>query len=316
LRSALVPLTKQALEGVSPAAPAKGIRIDSREYKLMLNPAKFVGAPKPIIARFWDRLLKNVIAEELDLRNNGKPRHKKEFAPGSERQVVFLDTDACSLNANGYLLRERTRMKDGRRELTVKFRTPDIFLAAQSWIAAAGGDVEFEEDIAPLIRRTFTRSGKVAVGFAKPPAMRSLFSHSVTRRIESDLVIGSLRDVTALLPDLGGALRNVGVKKRMFDAPLRSGERIHERVFGRALVDLGDNVDAEFDITLWFVEGAAEPMIAELSFKYKTRKGVAAAGVARRGMLLFLALQESLGEWASPERETKTSLALPRSCRD
>ena len=72
---------------------------------------------------------------------------------------------------------------------------------------------------------------------------------------------------------------------------------------------------ADFDLTLWSAEQTSEPMIAELSFKYKTRKGAVAGAVARRAMVLFQSLQELLGDWASPERETKTSLALPESCR-
>jgi hypothetical protein len=86
-------------------------------------------------------------------------------------------------------------------------------------------------------------------------------------------------------------------------------------VFSGALVDLGNDTDADLDLTLWYAEGAAEPMIAELSFKYKTRKGAVAGAVARRAMVLFQALQESLDDWASPEGETKTSLALPKGCR-
>jgi hypothetical protein len=316
LRSAPVPLTTEALESLAPARMGRGIRLDSREYKLMLDPAKFGDAPAPTIEQLWTKVIMDIIATALDRRNNGKPRHKKRFALGPERHVVFHDTKDGFLNVNGYLLRERTSLKDGRRELTVKFRSPDIFQAAQSWIGAAGGKAEFEEDIAPLIRRTFTRSGEVRVAFARPPTMRSLFSKSVTVRIDGDLAIESLRNVTALFPGFGGALRKAGLDKETFRAPLESGERIHELVFNGALVDLGDNVEAEFDVTLWYAEEAAELMIAELSFKYSTKKGAVAGAVARRAMILFQAMQETLGDWASPERETKTSLALPASCRD
>jgi hypothetical protein len=173
---------------------AAGPKLDSREYKLMLNPEKFASAPQRIVARFWDRVLKDVIATSLDRRKNDKRRHKGDFAPDQERIVVFRDTKGGELNANGYLLRERSRRNGGRRELTLKFRTPDIFLAAQSWIGTvAGDDVEFEEDIAPLIKRTT---------FARPPTMRSMFSRSVTEKIKSDRAICSLLDVTALIPNL------------------------------------------------------------------------------------------------------------------
>jgi hypothetical protein len=316
LRSAPVPLTTEALRSVAPGRITRGIRLDSREYKLMLDPAKFDDAPEPTIERLWGKVITDIIAAALDRRNRGKPRHKKSLAPGPERHVVFHDTKDGFLNANGYLLRERTSLKDGRRELTLKFRTPDIFQAAQSWIGAAGGKAEFEEDIAPLIRRTFARSGEVRVAFAHPPTMRSLFSKSVTVRIDADFATQSLRHVTALFPGFGGALRKAGLDKETFRAPLQSGERIHELVFNGAFVDLGENLEAEFDVTLWYADEATEPMVAELSFKYPTNKGAVAGAVARRAMILFQAMQEMLGDWASPERETKTSLALPASCRD
>src|SRR5262245_38019395 len=92
LRSAVVPLAGEALEGlevVAPEARAEGVRLKSREYKLMLDPAKFAGEPEPIVDRFWDRVLKKVIADRLDRRNNGELRHKKRFALDPERHVVF-----------------------------------------------------------------------------------------------------------------------------------------------------------------------------------------------------------------------------------
>ena len=95
------------------------------------------------------------------------------------------------------------------------------------------------------------------------------------------------------------------------------GERFHERVFSGAFagVDLGNKIDAEFDLTLWHIAGAAQPVVAELSFKYEFDNGDLEGAVAWRALVLFRALQEMLGDWASPERETKTSLALPKSCQ-
>ena len=173
-QSPLVPLTEEGLARLSPLVLAAGPKLDSREYELMLDPAKFADEPQRSVDRLWDRVLKDVIATRLDRRKNGEPRHKKKFEPDHERLVVFRDTEGCLLNANGYLLRERSRLNGDQRELTLIFRTPDIFLAAQSWIGGtAGDDLEFEEDIAPLIRRTTTASGQEKVAFARPPTMRS-----------------------------------------------------------------------------------------------------------------------------------------------
>ena len=97
---------------------------------------------------------------------------------------MFRDTEKCLLDRNGFSLRERIRLKDGRRHLTLKFRTPDIFLAAQSSIGGDDDEIKFEEDIAPLIQRTISASGKENAAFVRPPSMRSLFSRSASRRIK------------------------------------------------------------------------------------------------------------------------------------
>jgi hypothetical protein len=60
--------------------------------------------------------------------------------------------------------------------------------------------------------------------------------------------------------------------------------------------------------------GRAKPEIAELSFKYALSEGAEAGAAARRALALFKALQSDLKEWASPDRETKTSAALPAAC--
>ena len=145
--------------------------------------------------------------------------------------------------------------------------------------------------------------------------MRSLFSRSATRRIKAEPSLTSLADVVALYPGLDAALERGGVVGTALQMPLMSGERFRELVFSGAFVDLG-KVEAEFDLTLWHVGEAAQPVIAELSFKYKVEDGEVADEDAWRALVLFRALQETLGEWASPESETKTSLALPKSCQN
>jgi hypothetical protein len=306
-------LTAAALACFIPPVAAEPPRLDSREYKLMLEPAKFSSAPQPAVDQLWNSI-KRAIADRLDRQNNGDVRHDGEFKPKPERFVVFRDTGSCVLDANGYSLRERLRAGNGKRELTLKFRSPDIFLAAQSWIANAGEDVKFEEDIAPLTIRTVTAAGERAT-FAQPPTMRSLFSQSATQEIDSGRAINSLPDLIALYRELGPALRRVGVGGGELQAPLLPGQQFRERVFSGAEVDLGENADAEFDISLWYGTSPTEPELAELSFKYKLRKGDVAASTARRAMTLFTTLQQHLGDWASPAHETKTKVALPGACR-
>ena len=151
--------------------------------------------------------------------------------------------------------------------------------------------------------------------FVRPPSMRSLFSRSASRRFKSEPALTSLADVVALYPGLDAALERGGVTGATLQLPLLPGERFRELVFSGALVDLG-SATAEFDLTLWHVGEAAEPVIAEFSYKYEVKDGEVADEVSWRALVLFRALQETLGDWASPESETKTSLALPKSCRN
>ena len=114
----------------------------------MLNPAKFAGPPQAIVKQLWGEVTA-VIEKHLGPTKDGEARHSASLALRQQRTVMFRDTEKCLLDRNGFSLRERIRLKDGRRDLTLKFRTPDIFLAAQSSIGADDNEIKFEEDIAP-----------------------------------------------------------------------------------------------------------------------------------------------------------------------
>jgi hypothetical protein len=76
---------------------AVGIKLDSREYKLMLAPGKFADDEAGrSVDHFWDEALKPIIAG-LDTRENGRPRFKKDFKLDKERHVLFRDTEKCLL---------------------------------------------------------------------------------------------------------------------------------------------------------------------------------------------------------------------------
>jgi hypothetical protein len=139
--------------------------------------------------------------------------------------------------------------------------------------------------------------------------MRSLFSRTLSQPLATGATLTSLDDLVELYPSLHDL--------EFADArgELKQAELIREWVFEGAEVDLGDNLEAEFALTLWFPAdaGSATPAIAEISFKYDTQDGDVAPEVAHRAMTLFLAMQAEL-EWASPERATKTSFGLPPGC--
>src|SRR5262249_16401184 len=176
-------------------AQAGGIKLDSREYKLMLAPGKFAGEDEvaKVVDRFWHEALKPIIDGRLDTRHDGTPRSKKAFKPDSEqRHVVFRDTEDCLLDHNGYSFRERVRLKNGdeksNREVTLKFRTPDLFLASETALKGRNEEssTKFEEDIAPVIVSTFDQSAHTSGVVVQPRSMRSLFSLSTKETVGPD----------------------------------------------------------------------------------------------------------------------------------
>jgi hypothetical protein len=310
------------LVGLTPVeAQAGGIKLDSREYKLMLAPSKFVGPDDAakVVDRFWRDALKPIIDGRLDTQHDGTPRSKKAFKPDSkERHVFFRDTKDCVLDSNGYSFRERVRLKNGAedsstREVTLKLRTPDLFLASETALNGSGDEssTKFEEDIAPVIASALDR---VVV---QPRSMRSLFSLSTKESVGAHRRFDVLEDVMSTYPDLQANLRKAGVSNDVAGSGLGAGKVIHELVFEGAKVDLGQDTDAEFALTLWYPENpgpSSEPFTAEISFKYETENGRVSEAVAWRALKLFQAMQEGLGDWLSLEHATKTSLALP-SCQ-
>jgi hypothetical protein len=305
-------------------AQAGGIKLDSREYKLMLAPGKFAREDEAakVVDRFWHEALKPVIDGRLDTRDDGTPRSKKAFKPDSkQRHVLFRDTEDCLLDHNGYSFRERVRLKDreensSNREVTLKFRTPDLFLASETALKGSKEEssTKFEEDIAPVIVLTFDQSAHTSQVVVQPRSMRSLFSLSTKETVGPNETFEVLGDVMKAYPDLRANLRKARAPNDVAGSRLVAGISIRELVFEGAKVELGQDTDAEFALTLWYsqnYEESSDPFTAEISFKYDTDDGRVNEAVAQRALKLFQAMQEGLGEWSSPEHATKTSLALP-----
>lgn len=304
----------------SGGAVAGEFTLDSREYKLMLEPARFdFKNPGKTVDAFWEQKLTAIITDALGKTKKGKARSKGSFDETRERQTVFRDTKECALNAVGYSVRERTKIKNNKldpdsREMTLKFRTADVLIAQEA--LPEKGKTKLEEDIVPLLVRKVDPSGKETGAFARPPSMRSIFSVSLTEDLEPGDVFATVADIAKHFKDLADRLERAGGKDIAFNAALFKGPTFHELVFKGATVDLGD-VEGEFDLSLWYREGhfkAEAPALAELSFKYDVKDDAAVGEAARRALRLFKALQLGLGGWTSPDRETKTSAALPASC--
>src|SRR6185503_19929852 len=131
----------------------------------MLKPENFTGTdPRGAIDRFVrDELVPLVRApwgaDAADrLQNKGLKLAKS-------RIVRFKDTANCLLSRNGFAWRERLKLDDsgarsGEAAGTLKFRSPDAFLAAGSR-KSGGDDCKFEEDLTPVAVRAGPGKGVV-----------------------------------------------------------------------------------------------------------------------------------------------------------
>jgi hypothetical protein len=191
---------------------ADGIELDSREYKLMLHPAEFTAADsQQAVRRFITEQLAPVVRDQWN-EDAAKELAKKGLDVDESRIVRFWDSGDCLLFRHGFAWRARTNIDEhGKRadevELTLKFRSPDVFLAAGIPLKAKNDakevDSKLEEDLGPVAVRTGTEVGVTA----KPRNARSQFSQSTTQTVSADKVPTNLAEIAGLYPSFEDELR-------------------------------------------------------------------------------------------------------------
>ena len=294
------------------AAAANGIEINSREYKLMLEPEHFSGgAPGQVAGRFARDQLGPAVrrsfgdeaADELS---------EKGLDLDERRSVRFWDTATCVLIDHGFALRERVDLDEDERpqsgpEITLKFRSPDLFLAAAMRLDARAGanevESKFEEDVGAFAIRTAAGAAIVAT----PRSSRSQFSRSTKQTVDRQAELRTLRDVDALYPKFDDDLRLM-VGEIDMSAALAPSPGYRELVYESSKLDVAKDVKASFALTIWYqgVGNHDRPALAEISFAYDTDDGAVSAEAARQGRELFLAMQDL--DWVDPGAPTKTAL--------
>src|SRR5262245_47081070 len=274
------------------------MRLDSREYKLLIRHEPFID-PEAAIAVVWEEIEEAV--EMLPL-----VRTKGRFDERELRTVTFLDTPSRTLRRHGLLL--RYRVGDGVVEHTLKCRSEDRYFAAETDVNAVDGlhtKAKFEEDIAPPFVCRLSHSCTVKAGDDghAPRAMPE-----------------SLGDAAALFPVLGTLhLDGRPCPPKTALAPV-NGITVTERtwkggkvVFEEAGFDQDDD-KATLEMTLWSRGESGRPAIAEMSFRVKDpdeRFGRALAAAARS----FYELLQRL-DCARLQGMTKTEYVYRDSSRD
>jgi hypothetical protein len=265
---------------------AKRQDVTSREYKVMLSASRLDGDEAAMMARvgrFWIEMA--TALAPLDIPTTGSFSGVK-----ARRLIRFFDTDEHSLHADSYIVREREDVDSHEREVTLKFRHADRYVAADRRMDAAADmtvKTKFEEDV-------------------KPPFV-SVFSFSTTLPLESGHVLEQVRDVANLFPGLPEALDDLPT-----DRPLvLVGDFVgHEVVLEGATLLLGKrDIEAECALVVWYDHGADDttPVVAEFSFKYGDDQEDYRGSVARDAYEILKVLEGGLDGWVDPDSRTKTA---------
>lgn len=287
-------------------AVGKGIQLNSREYKMMLQQEHFAGGtPAQGVTGLVDQLVPAVRGSFGD--DAADELGRKGFELKERRLVRFWDTRACTLGGDGFALRERVDLDQHGRpadehELTLKFRSPDLFLAAAMGLDDHAGKSKFEEDVGALAVRDASKQMVVAV----PASSRAQFSRSFKRAVAADGAPRTLDEVDRLYPGFAADLRLVAGPIDMA-AALEAGADFRELVYESSKLSVGGDAKAEFALTIWYRDADAAPALAEISFAYATDDGAVTGETAHRARELLLAMQAMT--WADPAAPTKTAQA-------
>ena len=272
-------------------------KVVSREYKFMLQAARFEGDEEKLrrtAREFWQEFRRAIDSVVIDTDGDLDAIEKT-------RLIRFYDTPSHHLNNNGYIFRERRDESSGDREVTLKFRHPDRYLAQTRGLETGTDQVtaKFEEDI-------------------KPP-FQTLYSFSSKQKISANKTLNRLNDLGRLYPGLPKKLDQYD--KEEIIRPVGNFTAIERVVTGADFqVDANPKVEAECALIAWYeAEGSVwQPVVLEFSFRYGDGSGNYAEDGAKRAYDAFLALQsKQLSDWADPASRTKTayvySLAQPPS---
>lgn len=272
-----------ALLSLSTSVLAADVDVGSREYKILLDTTSFSGnattrATK--VSNYWTALKNLIENDSIERDTSGSLSLEKS------RTVIFYDVEnSCDFFNAGYIFRER--IDNGNREVTLKFRSPDRFIASKKDMdgTESGWESKFEEDLAA--------------------PFSSKYSYSTKQGISQSKNLNKVDDPVGLFP---------GLDNENLDETLTIEKvgnlTVNEYVYKNASVDLGA-LDGEFSLTLWYNEtvSTTQPIVAEISFKYEGANEGFSNNVVTRSKSLFSAMQEdsTVASWNAQNSLTKTA---------
>jgi len=262
------------LLGAASAAHAADDPLTAKEYKVLLDPAKFQAEPIDTADSFLVELRRNLTAAGF------APNVEGSFAVDKVRTVRFYDSPGtCRLKALHYSLRER--VEGSEHKINLKFRSDDQSTAAGTKVSGSSGKAELEADITP--------------------PFKPVYSHSATEPLPPGTALKTLADVVDLFPPT----KTLGLPSQE-TLSVVSDLSITERTYDGPKSDLGQN-KAKFTLTLWYAGSSPTVTSAELSFKVedKDKDGDFTAEVDQRSKLMFETIRD-MGSWVASHSSTKT----------
>jgi hypothetical protein len=251
----------------------------------MLKRDRFSGSRNDpsVASRFWKDFGNEIAGLSLE-------SHGNLATIGKERAITFYDTPDRYLQARSYIFRERVDIKTNAREVTLKFRHPDRFIAEDRDIAAAyvgTAKTKFEEDI-------------------KLPFVQ-FYSLSTTQRMSASRHLSTLKNINKLHPGLRRQLKPFDGNKAIEAV---QGFIAEEVVITGANVQIGcrRNIIAECAMIVWREreKRKGKPVVVEFSFRYRNRHGRYEAEAAQQAYDVFGILRRDMGEWVDSDGQTKT----------
>lgn len=256
-------------------------QVVSREYKLLLDPNEFSYSNEASNVNNYFTQAKKAIENKIGRSVTGG------LSFDTQREIRFYDTaGSCPLNNMGYSLRER--IENGSKELTLKYRGYDHYIAAFEDLSSSvtGAKTKLEDDI--------TQKGDI--GFLV------VASHSTT--VPTKRTINDFEDINTLFS--GFSHHYTFSNSQALNVV--SGLSIYERKYAGAMIDLGE-YDAELELSLWYTQrpySGLKPALVEISFKYSDREANYTKKVVNRAASAFTGLK-SLGQMnATSTALTKT----------
>lgn len=270
----LCPFVLAALAASSGALAANAPAfVDSKEYKVLLDPARFAGNPQSAANQLLLDLSSRLNALGFDKTLTGS------FSAGDVDTVTYYDTaGSCALQANGYSL--RTRSGD-HQDIQFKFRHADEELAAATDVSGKGKNpsTKLETDVSPD---------------------SLVYSHSTKQDPASG---GTPATVGALASQFPGAGALSAYNGQALVAV--NGLSVRQQEFEGPGADLGKS-QAEFTLSLWYLGNAGTPALAELSFRVEANDDAYyTTPVLQRSQTLLKGIG-SLDGWVLSPRSSKT----------